>query len=138
MFKNFFNKVLSAFNSEHKREYFSCAIHNYERTVVQTPPPSWNNIHAYETYKCYWAAVDMRSWGIRVQDIIVKCDSVEKQVYWRELMTKSAKIIDTIKCRDNYKTGKEINTEFVFHCTDGSTKSYNMTGSGDLYLEDFD
>lgn len=111
--------------------------HFYDHTAVQTPPPSWNNIHGFKTLDgYYWAGCDMRSWGIRVQDILVKCSTKEKADYWIGLMQSSNKVIDTIKTRDGHKSGSQVDTKFTFYCTDGSDKSFNMTGSSDFYYED--
>lgn len=113
--------------------------HFYDHTAIQSPPPSWNNIHGFlDSDGYYWAAVDMRSWGIRVQDIVIKCSTKKKAEYWIGLMQVSAKIIDTVRCRDEHQTGSKINTNFVFNCADGYSKNFNISGSSDFYLEDLD
>lgn len=133
--KRFFNKGKSLKAS--REETYSNVDHFYDHTAVQTPPPSWNNIHGFlDSSGFYWAAVDMRSWGIRVQDIVVKCSTKKKAEYWIDLMQKSAKVIDTIKCRDGHKSGSEINTNFIFNCADGYNKNFNISGGSDFYLED--
>ena len=133
--KRFFSKRKSLKASKEKT--YSDVDHFYNHTSVQIPPPSWNNIHGFKTLdNYYWAGCDMRSWGIRVQDILVKCSTKEKADYWIGLMQNSNRIIDTIKTRDDHKTGSQVDTKFTFYCADGSDKSFNMTGSSDLYYED--
>lgn len=113
-------------------------IHLYDMSWPQkTILPSWNNVHGYSAPDgtLYFACVDMRMCGIRVQDIIVETSDVDKYHYWLDLMKNSNRIIDTIKTRSP-QTGADIDREYLFVTTDGDRKSYNMTQSSDYYLLD--
>ncbi len=113
--------------------------HIYDRSWAQPGiVPCWNNVHGYllPDNEAWFACVDMRVCGIRVQNIIVETKVEDHYNYWLNLMKDSNKIIDTIKTKPNVKRGNEYDTKYIFRTTDGDRKDYNITDSGDFYLED--
>lgn len=67
-------------NTESEVHRLTNCQHLYNHTHVQSAFMAWNNVHGFRAEDgTYYACSDMRSFGARVQNIIVKCKS--KAVY---------------------------------------------------------
>ena len=54
-------------------EFYNCK-HLYDHTAVQPTLMCWNNVHGFQTEDgTLYACADMRIWGARAQNIVVKC-----------------------------------------------------------------
>lgn len=118
---------------------FTNCDHLYDRSWAQpTIIPSWNNVHGYFSplTKRWYAAVDMRVCGVRVQDIVIVCQEKDRYDYWIGMMKDSNKCIDAVRENPSSKRGSEINRCYTFNTSDGNSKSYNITGKDDFFLED--
>lgn len=100
----------------------------------------WANVHGFDEGpgKVYWIGVDVRSFGIRCADYVVKCHN--KATYDDFLYTA---LHDTQKflykmredSRVNYRYGDDVNVEFVFRWG-GDKKTFDVHLSTDSYAEE--
>ena len=108
--------------------------YNYDHSVPVPGICSWNNVWGFRDNGGYWyACVDMRCFGIRVQDIVVKCKNEETYKLYLKLCESSA-IINAVFQDDrlNAKKGDDVNVNFRFH-HDGDTKEFDIHLSTDRY-----
>lgn len=96
---------------------------------------SWNNVHGYAAPdgSAYYACVDMRTMGIRVQDIVVLCENEADMKEWCKTLKYSKYAVDAAKSH-RHDRGTECDTCFTFKTTDGKEKYYNITCTSDFYV----
>lgn len=135
-FKKFKKKISK--RQEHLDDY----LHVFDETFPQPASAgiaSWNNVHGYAAKNGYdyYACVDMRTLGIRVQDIVVRCNDEEEMRDWLKDLKYTTYAIDRIKNlkRGIVERGTEKDACFTFNTTDGKSKYYNITGYSDFYVD---
>ena len=109
-------------------------VYNYDHSVPVPGICCWNNVWGFKDNCGYWyACVDMRCFGIRVQDIVVKCKNEETYKLYLKLCESSA-IINAVfhDPRLTAKEGDDVNVNFRFH-HDGDTKEFDIHCSSDRY-----
>lgn len=136
MFKLIKNFIYNTFNSNNikseNRDIYT--VYNYDHSVPVPGICCWNNVWGFQDDKGYWyACVDMRCFGIRVQDIVVKCQDLSVYKMYLKLCESSA-IINAVFSDDRLiaNTGDKVNINFVFH-HDGDTKEFNIHNNADRY-----
>lgn len=100
----------------------------------------WANVHGFTESpdKTYWVGIDVRSFGIRTADYIIKCKS--KAVYDDYIYLASHDTPKVLyKMRDdsrlNYKPGNNVNIEYVFDWG-GERKTFDVHLRTDHYAEE--
>ena len=101
----------------------------------------WVNVHGFkegsEGNWIYWVGFDHRSFGIRVQDEVIKCKTEEMYDKYIGYGPNNWEIHNAMK-RDpklNTRSGDEVETEFIFRWGD-EDKSFNVRFSLDQYGEE--
>lgn len=131
--KNFFNKLFP----NGKEVVFNNAQHLCDSPSIDIKPEgSWENLHGYKCGSDYYVCIDFRWLGIRTQDVMLKCKSIESYDKWIKYAAEEPMLMpSTINDLPNSTNGKKLKTKFTFNTTDGKSKSYNMTGGWDFYAE---
>ena len=100
----------------------------------------WANVHGFDEGpgKVYWVGVDVRSFGIRVADYIVRCNS--KRIYDEYIDCASRNTEKFLyKMRDdarmNCRGGSDVNIEFIFKWG-GEEKTFDVHLGTDSYAEE--
>lgn len=100
----------------------------------------WMNLHGFDEGPggTYWVGMDIRSFGIRTADYVVKCKS--KAIY-DEYISAAAhdptKVLYKMRedSRMNYKYGSDVNVEFIFKWG-GEEKTFDVHLGTDSYAEE--
>lgn len=133
--KSWFTKTLKSTEQVH------WINHIFDETVTwPNGALMWANVHGFDEGpgQIYWVGVDLRSFGIRVADYIIKCKN--KSTYDDFIYTAShdtEKFLNKMKTdsRVNYRHGNEVNIEYVFKWG-GSEKTFDVHLSTDHYAEE--
>lgn len=115
--------------------------HIYDETVSwPNGALMWANVHGFDQGpgQTYWVGVDVRSFGIRVADYIIKCKN--KSTYDDFIHIASydtQKLLSRMRedARLNYKSGSDVNVEFDFRWG-GDNKTFDVHLSTDHYAEE--
>lgn len=115
--------------------------HIYDETVSwPNKGMMWANVHGFDEGpgSVYWVGIDVRSFGIRVADYVVKCKN--RQTYddfiyaaWHDPEKVLYKIREDSRIND--RKGSDVNIEFVFKWGD-EDKSFDVRLSTDIYGEE--
>lgn len=127
-------KLLPIFKTSHLIVIDDCK-EVYNRSWTQPSILSWNNVHGYKVsdYE-WWVAVNMRAWGISVQNVIIKCDSEKELNDWIWNGKLSDRLIDSITKKSKYQRGDTLDTCFRFNYN-GESNDFNVNDHCDLYYE---
>jgi len=136
--KRLFSKKSGKFNSSTQDHWIN---HIYDETVTwPNKALMWANVHGFDEGpgQTYWVGLDIRSFGIRVADYIVKCKN--KSTY-NEYISSAVHNTENFlykmrqDSRMNYRYGNDVNVEFNFKWG-GETKSFDVHLSTDSYAEE--
>lgn len=115
--------------------------HIYDETVSwPNKGMMWANVHGFDEGpgQTYWVGIDVRSFGFRAADYIIKCKNKSTyDEYIREANRDMPNVM--YKMRDdsrlNYRKGSDVNTEFIFKWG-GDEKTFDVHLSTDHYAEE--
>ncbi len=115
--------------------------HIYDETVSwPNGALMWANVHGFDEGpgQTYWIGVDVRSFGFRAADYVVKCKN--KSTYDDFLYTAwhdTEKFLSKMRedSRVNCKRGSDVNIEFIFRWSDDD-KTFDVHLSTDDYAEE--
>ena len=100
----------------------------------------WANVHGFEGLNqdgswTYWVGVDIRSFGIRTADYIIRCKN--KALYDEYVNEYVEDMLHKMRgdSRLNYKYGDDVNIEFIFRWGD-SEKTFDVHLGTDSYAEE--
>lgn len=115
--------------------------HIYDETITwPNKGLMWMNLHGFDEGPgaTYWVGMDIRSFGIRVADYIVRC---KNKATYDEYINAAARDPEKVlyKMREdsrlNYRYGSDVNIEFKFRWSDDD-KSFNVHLGTDSYAEE--
>lgn len=115
--------------------------HIYDETVTwPNKALMWCNVHGFDEGpgKTYWIGLDIRSFGIRSADYIIKCKNKATYDKWISKATRDMEgILSAMKSDStlNLKTGDDVNIEYVFRWGDDN-KSFDIHLGWDWYAEE--
>ena len=143
-FFNLVKKLFNLFSKSNKlksTEQVHWVNHTYDETVTwPNGALMWANVHGFDEGpgQVYWVGVDVRSFGIRCADYLVKCKS--KAVYddYIDCATRNTtKFLYKMRedSRVNCINGADVNIEFVFRWG-GEEKCFDVHLSGDQFAEE--
>lgn len=115
--------------------------HTYDETVTwPNKALMWCNVHGFEegSGAIYWVGLDIRSFGIRVADYVIKCKNkatYDKYIY--KATHDMEDVLSTMKSDSNLNliAGDDVETKFIFRWGD-EDKSFNVRLFGDWYAEE--
>ncbi len=130
----------------HKRKFKSTewthwVNHIYDQTVTwPNKALMWCNIHGFDEGPgdTYWIGLDIRSFGIRSADYLIKCkNKATYDKYINKASRDMESILSAMKSDPNLKltTGDDINIEYIFRWG-GEEKSFDMRLGWDWYVEE--
>lgn len=135
--KNFFRKYRK-YNSIEQTHW---VYHIYDKTVTwPNKALMWCNVHGFNEGPdtIYWVGLDIRSFGIRVADYVIKCKNKSTYDKWISMATDDMPSVLSAMKHDpglNVINGDDIEVEFVFRWSD-EEKSFNVHLGGDWYAEE--
>lgn len=112
--------------------------HIYDETVSwPNKGMMWMNLHGFDEGpgQTYWVGMDIRSFGIRVADYVVKCKNKSTYDKWiHEASHDPEKVLYKLREDPNliYKYGDDVEIKFIFKWGDDD-KSFNVRFSTDCY-----
>ena len=115
--------------------------HIYDETVSwPNGALMWANVHGFDEGpgQTYWLGIDIRSFGIRCADYVLKFRSKSLYDEYREAAFRDTpKVLYKMRedSRLNYKYGNDVNIEFIFRWGD-EDKSFDVHLSTDSYAEE--
>ena len=99
------------------------------------------NLHGFQEGSpdnwVYWVGVDMRSFGIRVQDVVIRCKNKSTYDYWIDKATRDLDSIPRAVMNDERlycRSGSDTNIQFIFKWG-GQEKTFDVHLSFDRYAE---
>lgn len=115
--------------------------HIYDETVTwPNKGLMWCNVHGFDEGpgNTYWIGLDVRSFGIRVADYVIKCKNKSTYNKWiSKANDDMSKVLSAMKSDSSLKVtnGSDVNIDFVFRWGD-EEKNFNVHLSGDWYAEE--
>ena len=99
----------------------------------------WCNVHGFDEGpgNTYWIGMDIRSFGIRVADYLIKCKDKSTYDKWIDKAKYDTEhVLQAMKDAPELKTipGGDVNIKFIFRWGD-EDKSFNLHVFGDWYAE---
>ena len=100
----------------------------------------WCNVHGFDEGpgSTYWVGLDIRSFGFRVADYIVKCKNKSTYDKWIDMACNNTEsFLSAMKSASelNVTNGDDVNIEFIFRWGDDD-KSFDVHLSVDWYAEE--
>ncbi len=135
MYLNFFEKKTV------KSEQTIWVHHIYDETIFwPNSAAMWCNAHGFNqgSGQIYWIGLDMRSFGIRAADYLIKCKNRET---YDKYINKASRDIEHFLSAMKYDpnlnviNGDDVNTEFIFRWG-GEEKTFNLHLGWDWYAEE--
>lgn len=97
----------------------------------------WGNVHGFDEGpgQVYWVGVDIRTFGIRTTDYVIKCKN--KSTYDEYINMPVEDMLHKMRndSRLDYKYGDDVEIEFIFRWGD-EDKSFNVRFATDSYAEE--
>ncbi len=115
--------------------------HIYDETVSwPNKALMWCNVHGFDEGpgQTYWIGLDLRSFGIRCADYIIKCKNKETYDKWINKAARDTEhILSAMKSASelNLIDGRDVNIEYIFRWGDDE-KTFNLHVFGDWYAEE--
>jgi len=115
--------------------------HIYDETIFwPNSAAMWCNAHGFDQGpgQFYWIGLDMRSFGIRTADYIIKCKNKETyDKYINKASRDMEHLLSAMKSDPNLNviSGSDVNTEFVFRWGE-EKKTFNLHLGWDWYAEE--
>lgn len=115
--------------------------HIYDETVTwPNKALMWCNVHGFDEGpgQVYWIGLDIRSFGIRTADYLIKCKNKATYDKWLNKAVRDTEhILSAMKSASelNLIDGRDINTEYFFRWGDDE-KTFNLHIFGDWYAEE--
>lgn len=115
--------------------------HIYDETTTwPNGAMMWANIHGFDEGPgaTYWVGIDVRCFGIRTADYIIKCKSkstYDEYIYEADHNPTNVLYKMRKDSRLNYKSGEHVTTEFIFKWG-GEEKTFNVRYTTDHYAEE--
>ena len=115
--------------------------HIYDETVTwPNKALMWCNVHGFDEGpgSVYWVGLDIRSFGIRCADYIIKCKNKSTYNKWINLASNDTpSVLSAMKADSslNLINGDDVNIEFIFRWGDDD-KTFDVHLSGDWYAEE--
>lgn len=133
--RRFFSKKLKSSEQVH------WVNHIYDETVSwPNKGMMWANVHGFDEGPgaTYWVGIDVRSFGFRAADYIIKCKNKSTyDEYIREANRDMPNVLYKMRSdsRLNYKSGSDVNIEYIFRWG-GDDKSFDVHLATDSYAEE--
>ena len=115
--------------------------HIYDETVTwPNKALMWCNVHGFDEGpgQTYWIGLDIRSFGIRAADYIIKCKNKSTYDKWISLATRDMPaVLSAMKSDSNLNliNGDYIETDFIFRWGE-DYKHFNVHLGTDWYAEE--
>ena len=115
--------------------------HIFDETVTwPNKALMWCNVHGFDEGPggTYWVGLDIRSFGIRSADYLIKCRNKSTYEKWISKATRDMEgILSAMKSDPtlNLMTGDDVNIEYVFRWG-GEEKSFDLHLGWDWYAEE--
>ena len=100
------------------------------------------NLHGFEEGSpgnyTYWVGVDLRAFGIRCADFVIRCKNKSTYDYWIDKASRNLDSIPQAVREDpnlNCKDGDDVNIQFIFRWGD-EDKGFNVRFCTDRYAEE--
>lgn len=115
--------------------------HIYDETVTwPNKAMMWCNVHGFDEGpgSIYWVGMDIRSFGIRTADYIIKCKNKKTYDKWISMAANDTTcVLAAMKADPDLRVinGDDVNVEYIFRWGDDD-KSFNLHLGGDWYAEE--
>ena len=115
--------------------------HIYDETVTwPNKALMWCNVHGFDEGPgaTYWVGMDIRSFGIRAADYIVKCKNKSTYDKWIDKASNDMEhVLSALKSDPELRVinGDDVNVEFIFRWGD-EEKTFNVHLGVDWYAEE--
>ena len=112
--------------------------HTYDQTKFwPNSAAMWANVHGFEEGpgQVYWVGVDVRSFGIRVADFVIKCKNKATADEYLNMPAENVQTVMKYDSRLNYRDGDDVEIKFIFKWSD-EDKSFNVRFGTDAYAEE--
>ena len=115
--------------------------HIYDETVTwPNKALMWCNVHGFDEGpgSIYWVGMDIRSFGIRVADYIIKCKNKSTYDKWIDKASRDTEhVLSAMKSAQelNLINGDDVSIEFIFRWGD-EEKTFDVHLWGDWYAEE--
>lgn len=136
--KYFFRKKTNPLSSTEEIHWIN---HIYDETVSwPNKGMMWANVHGFDEGpgQTYWVGIDIRSFGFRAADYIIKCKNKSTYDKWIDKAFRDMEgILNALKNDPslNIKHGDDVEIKFIFKWNDND-KSFNVRFSTDYYAEE--
>lgn len=140
LLKLLFNRITSIFKKSKlgSSEQTHWVNHTYDQTKTwPNKGMMWANVHGFDEGpgQVYWVGVDVRSFGFRVADFVIKCKNKATADEYLNMPAESVQTVmkhdPRLVCRD----GDDVETKFIFRWGDDD-KSFNVRFGTDYYGEE--
>ena len=100
----------------------------------------WCNVHGFDEGpgQTYWIGMDIRSFGFRACDYIIKCKNKATYDKWLDkALHDTENVLSAMKSADELRliNGDDINVEYIFRWGD-EEKTFNLHLAVDWYAEE--
>lgn len=115
--------------------------HIYDESVFwPNKAAMWANVHGFDEGPgaTYWVGFDIRTFGIRSADYLIKCKNKSTYDYYINKATSDPEgLLRTMKSDSNLNTinGDDVETEYIFRWGDDD-KSFDIHLGWDWYSEE--
>lgn len=120
------------------REETHWVNHTYDQTKFwPNQAMMWANVHGFDEGpgQTYWVGVDVRSFGIRAADFVIKCKNRSTAEEYLNMPAESVQTVMKYDPRLTCRDGDDVEVEFIFRWGD-EDKSFNVRFGTDYYGEE--